>query len=61
MKFPQRLCFAFCVGSCAEGVRFSASRKNPDLLENSEISQSERQDGPAITLQATQRERRAVL
>lgn len=27
MKFPQRLCFVFCIGSCAEGVRFSASKK----------------------------------
>ena len=33
MKFPQRLCFAFCIGSCAEGVRCSASRKNPSLLK----------------------------
>lgn len=33
MKFPQRLCFVFCTGSCAEGVRFSASRKIPIYLK----------------------------
>lgn len=33
VKFPQRLCFAFCVGSCAEGVRFAASRKIPIYLK----------------------------
>lgn len=33
LKFPQRLCFVFCIGSCAEGVRFSASKKIPIYLK----------------------------
>lgn len=43
LKFPQRLCFVFCIGSCAEGVRFSPSRKIPiylKILESPKVHQA---------------------
>lgn len=43
LKFSQRLCFVFCIGSCAEGVRFSPSRKIPiylKILESPKVHQA---------------------
>lgn len=49
MKFPQRLCFVFCIGSCAEGVRFSASRKIPVYVKIPESPRAHKAGGPSYS------------